>query len=225
MSLPHLRIDIVSDVICPWCLIGKTRLGEAERLLAGEITLDVHWRPFQLDGTIPPEGKDRRAYLEAKFGGPEGAKQVYDRIKAAGAQDGIDFRFDLIRLTPNTLDAHRLIRSAGETSSAAQNKVVTELFRTYFLEGGDLTSADTLLNIAAEAGLDREEIAAQLESGDDKDATLAEIAAAGQAGIGGVPCFIVDEMYAIEGAQPSDALVGAFREIVRRRNGSDQAGA
>jgi predicted DsbA family dithiol-disulfide isomerase len=152
MALEPLRIDVVSDVMCPWCFVGKRRL---ERALAeaADVPVEVIWRPFQLDPTLPPDGKDRRAYLEEKFGGPEQAAAIYERIREAGREEGIAFAFDRIARSPNTLDAHRLIRWAGE--EGVQDAMVERLFELYFLEGADLTREATLVEAAVAAGMER----------------------------------------------------------------------
>ena len=115
-----LTIDVISDVVCPWCFIGKRRLEKA--IAASEVPLAIRWRPYQLDATIPPEGKDRRAYLEAKFGSAERIKQLHENVAAAGAAEGIPFAFDKIKVSPNTLDAHRLIRWAEEQDAAGADR-------------------------------------------------------------------------------------------------------
>jgi 2-hydroxychromene-2-carboxylate isomerase len=136
-----VTIDVVSDVMCPWCYIGKRRLEAAVAALP-EVALDVQWRPFQLDATIPPEGMDRRMYLERKFGGAEAAERVYAPVRAAGEAEAIPFAFDRIRRSPNTINAHRLIRWAGQ--AGLQEEMVERLFRLYFIEGGDLTDTAVL---------------------------------------------------------------------------------
>ncbi|MCH7930535.1 MAG: DsbA family oxidoreductase, partial [Proteobacteria bacterium] len=148
-----MQIEIVSDVICPWCFIGKRRL---ERALAARPGLDVEttWRPFQLNPDMPPEGMERQSYLAAKFGSADRAAQLYAEISKAGAVEGIDFAFDRIARTPNTIDAHRLIRFAG--GDGAQDAVSELLFRRYFLDGADLGDRERLAEIGAEAGLDAE---------------------------------------------------------------------
>lgn len=201
-----MLIEIYSDVICPWCFIGKRRL---ERAMAQRPSLDItiDWRAFQLNPWMPAEGMERKAYLEAKFGSRDAAR-VYDGIKRVGEGEGIDFRFDRIPRTPNTLSAHRLIRMAG--AQQKQDAVVEALFQAYFINGRDIGSIDSLAEIAGEAGLDRDEIRRSLADEGDLQVVRAEDARARQMGIQGVPCFIVDRSYAVSGAQEPEYFLPVF---------------
>jgi predicted DsbA family dithiol-disulfide isomerase len=212
-----ITIDVVSDVMCPWCLIGKRRLEQALANRPGA-PVEVRWRPFQLDPTIPEDGIDRQVYLQNKFGGPDGAKQVYDRVREAGASEGIAFKFEDIQKSPNTINAHRLIRWAS--SFDAQDKIVERLFTLYFLEGADLTDHETLLNAAEEVGMERDVVAQLLASDADKDSVREEIVMASQMGVTGVPCFIIDEKYAISGAQPPEVIADAIDKALEERAGN-----
>jgi predicted DsbA family dithiol-disulfide isomerase len=207
MSDAMVTIDVVSDVMCPWCYIGKRRLEAAVAALP-DVALDVQWRPFQLDATIPPEGMDRRMYLERKFGGPEAAERVYAPVRAAGEAEAIPFAFDRIRRSPNTINAHRLIRWAGQ--AGLQDEMVERLFRLYFIEGGDLTDTAVLAKAAAEAGMEHEVAERLLASEADIAEVRADIEAAQNMGITGVPTFIVAGRYAVVGAQPADVLADAI---------------
>ena len=202
-----VRIEIVSDVICPWCFIGKRRL---ERALAARPGLDVEttWRPFQLNPDMPPEGMERQSYLTAKFGSADRAAQLYAEISKAGAVEGIDFAFDRIARTPNTIDAHRLIRFAG--ANGAQDAVCELLFRRYFLDGADVGDRERLAEIGAEAGLDAAAVRAHLASDQDVDAVRLEDLHARRLGVNGVPCFIIDHRYAISGAQSPEVFYRVF---------------
>lgn len=208
--MQRVSIDVVSDVMCPWCFIGHRRLDKALALVP-DIDVAVTWRPFQLDPTLPEGGKDRRRYLEEKFGGPERAAAVYDRIREAGLTEGIAFAFDRIARSPNTIDAHRVIRWAGV--EGVQHAVVERLFALYFLEGGDLSDHGVLAAAAAAAGMDEAVTARLLASGADRAETRAEAAHAAAIGVTGVPCFILAGRYAVEGAQPAEVLAGAIREV------------
>ncbi len=199
-------IDIVSDVICPWCYIGKRRL-ERALVLAPQPEIQVTWRPFQLNPDMPPEGMDRGAYLTAKFGAAKGGS-MYDRVRAAGAEDGIAFAFDRIKRTPNTIKPHRLIRWAG--NAGLQDAVVEALFQAYFLAGEDLSDDATLIRIAHGAGCDADAVASYLASDADAEQIRSEDAFARHAGINGVPCFIIDHKFAISGAQPPEAFIEIF---------------
>jgi predicted DsbA family dithiol-disulfide isomerase len=209
MSEAMVTIDVVSDVMCPWCYIGKRRLEKAA-VAHPDIPLDVQWRPFQLDATIPPEGMDRRMYLERKFGGAEAAERVYAPVRAAGEAEAIPFAFDRIRRSPNTINAHRLIRWAGQ--AGLQEEMVERLFRLYFLEGGDLTDTAVLARAAAEAGMEHEVAERLLASEADMAEVRADIEAAQNMGITGVPTFIVGGRYAVVGAQPADVLADAIAQ-------------
>jgi predicted DsbA family dithiol-disulfide isomerase len=212
-SIP-LRIDVVSDVMCPWCFIGKRRL---EKALAAtpEIDTTVTWRPFQLDPTLPPEGRSRAAYLAAKFGAAEKAEAIYDRIRVAGAAEDIPFAFERIARAPNTLDAHRLIHWAD--IEGVQDAVVERLFSLYFVEGADLTRPETLVAAAEGAGMDGRLVARLLASDADRAETAAEVARAAAMGISGVPSFILDGRYCVAGAQPPEILARALRQVMAER--------
>ena len=199
-------IDIFSDTICPWCLIGKRRL---ERALAQRPDMDVtvRWHAFQLNPWMPPEGMERSAYLTAKFGDKD-AEAVYANIRRIGAADGIDFRFDRIPRTPNTLASHRLIRRAG--AFGLQDAVVDGLFAAYFQEGRDVGRNEELAEIAAAAGLDRDETLAWLATSEERDAVVAEDAGARRMGVQGVPLFIVAGKYAVSGAQEPEYFLPIF---------------
>lgn len=214
MTTAPITIDVISDVMCPWCLIGKRRLEQALASRA-DTPVEVRWRPFQLDPTIPENGMDRQKYLQNKFGGPDGAKEVYDRVREAGAAEGIEFRFEDIKKSPNTVNAHRLIRWAS--SFDAQEKIVERLFNLYFIEGADLTDHATLLDAAEGAGMERDVVQQLLESDADKDSVQEEIVMAGQMGVTGVPCFIVDQKYAVMGAQPAEVIAGAIDKALEER--------
>jgi len=202
-----LRIDIVLDVICPWCFIGKRRL---EKALARrpEITPELAWRPFQLNPDMPLEGMPRQDYLAAKFGGAQHAGRIYQAVTQAGVSVDIAFAFDRIRRTPNTRNAHRLIRHAEAEGRA--DAVVEALFRAYFLEGRDVGDRTTLAEIAGEAGLERAEIAAFLAGDSALGEVLAEDRNARRIGINAVPCFIFAGQYAISGAQEPEFFFPVF---------------
>lgn len=202
-----LKLDIFSDVICPWCFIGKRRL---ERALEQrpDVTLDTQWRAFQLNPDMPDEGMDRQTYLQTKFGGPERASQIYDRINAVGDGEGIAFRFDLIKRTPNTVKAHRLIRIA--TEQGASEKIVNRMFDGYFLEGVDIGDRDALVEIAKVGGLDEDETRRHLDGDEGVAEVWAETRYAYENGINGVPCFIFNRRYAVSGAQEPEAFFPLF---------------
>jgi predicted DsbA family dithiol-disulfide isomerase len=204
-----ITVDVVSDVMCPWCYIGKKNL-EAARTLVGDTKIEIRWHPFQLDPTLPAEGKDRKKYLAEKFGGDARAKDIYARVEQAGESAGIDFAFEQIKVSPNTLNAHRLIRWAGGQGAEMQNRVVERLFQLYFEEGANVGDTEVLADAGVSAGMDRN-LLAELLSGDaDKEAVELQIRNAQAMGITGVPCFIVDRKYAVMGAQPPQKIAEAI---------------
>ena len=220
--MQKIQIDIVSDVMCPWCYIGKRNLEAAKELL-DEVELEVHWRPYQLDPTLPPEGKDRRQYLSEKFGGDARAKEIYARVNQAGSASGIDFNFDAIEVSPNTLNAHRLIRWAGGQGQDVQDKVVTRLFQLYFEEGANIGDVEVLVATATECGMDGELVRKLLSSDADLEEVRSEIAQAQSMGVNGVPCFIIDQRQGVMGAQPAEALAQAIEQIARAKESAKSA--
>lgn len=198
-----VHIDVYSDPVCPWCFIGKRRL---ERTLEArdDIAATLTWRTFQLNPDMPPEGMDRLHYLSSKFGGFERAAKFYDVIAEAGQSERIAFDFDAIQHTPNTLDAHRLIRFAGLHDH--QSDVVEALFRAYFFEAEDIGDHGVLTRIAHAVGLDGRAVSAYLASDTDCAEVAAEDLRARRMSIDAVPCFIIDGQYAISGAQEPEAF-------------------
>jgi predicted DsbA family dithiol-disulfide isomerase len=207
-----LTIDVVSDVVCPWCFIGKRRLEEALALYAKEHPdappPAVIWRPFQLNPGMPDEGMARAEYVQRKYGAQGGA--VYGRVSAVGREVGIPFAFDRIARQPNTLAAHSLIELAE--ARGAQDAVVEALFRAYFLDGVDLTVRDNLVTLASGAGLDRTEVEAWLDDSNARDLAAAEDQRAREIGIEGVPYFVFNGRVAVSGAHPADALLEAMKQ-------------
>jgi len=219
-SSARMTIDVISDVVCPWCFIGRRRLGEALALYTAKepgFRPLVSWHPFQLNPDLPPEGIDRRAYLEGKFGGPERAAQIYERVGAAGRTVGIEFAFERIQRQPNTRDAHRLISWAQSLGSA--ENLVERLFRAYFLEGRFVGDRDVLVQIAGEAGLSADDARAYLESDAGADTIDAMDRRVRELGVTGVPFFIFDGRVAVSGAHEAPALVAAMTEAAAARTG------
>jgi predicted DsbA family dithiol-disulfide isomerase len=213
-SAPDLTVDVVSDVVCPWCWIGKRRL---EMALAQRDRTDVPvlWHAFQLNPNLPAEGVERAGYLERKFGGAERAREIYARVTDAGREVGLAFDFDRIERQPNTLDAHRLIAWAQQRDPKAINALLERLFAAYFTEGVDIGKPDELARLAGEAGYDRGE-AAKLLAGDTgrREVTAAEEQAR-RLGITGVPLFIFNQRLAVSGAQPPEVLLDAMAQAER----------
>ncbi|MBZ9776039.1 DsbA family oxidoreductase [Mesorhizobium sp. CO1-1-8] len=213
MSEPNaITVDVVSDVVCPWCFVGQKRLDRAIAAV-GDVDVHVRWRPFQLDPTIPPEGKDRREYMLAKFGSDERIREIHARIEPLGEAEGISFAFDAIKVAPNTLDAHRLIRWAGAAGEAVQNRLVRRLFQLNFEEGANIGDHAVLVEAAREAGMDASVVATLLPTEADVEAVRTEIATASRMGISGVPCFLLEDKYAVMGAQDADTLADAIRQV------------
>jgi predicted DsbA family dithiol-disulfide isomerase len=204
-----LTIDVVSDVVCPWCYLGKRRLALALAETDGE-RIAVRWRPYQLDPSIPAGGLDRRAYLKNKFRDDKRLVVVHARLTALGAEVGIAYRFEAISRAPNTLDAHRLIRWASVAD--AQDKVVERLFQLYFEEGRDIGERALLVEVARQCGMDGDVVAKLLADGHDVEAVQAEIAQAQSIGVTGVPFFIFASRLGVPGAQSVDVLAKAIAQ-------------
>ena len=205
-----LTVHVISDVICPWCYIGKRRLEKAIAALDGQVK--VRWLPFQLNSTMPKEGISRREYRTRKFGSWERSQELDAKVVAVGETEGIHFAFDRIERTPNTLDAHRLIWLAEK--QGVQDAVVEALFRAYFNEGSDISARQTLLDVVAEAGLDRHHAGAVLGSDGGMEAIKEAGEQARRLRVEGVPFFIVNGKLALSGAQQTDALLEAFRQAL-----------
>jgi predicted DsbA family dithiol-disulfide isomerase len=204
MTLP---IDMVSDVVCPWCFIGKRRLEKAIALKP-EIPVEVRFRPYFLNPWVPREGISREEYLTTKFGSPERYRGIAQRVAEAAAAEGLTYVIDGIRRQPNTLDCHRLILWAGQVGHAAAMK--QRLMDLYFTEGGDLTDHEVLIGAAADSGLDAERVRQRLATDEDVARVERDANSAKEAGIDGVPCFILGGLLAVQGAQAPDYLAQAI---------------
>jgi predicted DsbA family dithiol-disulfide isomerase len=221
MTKPGVSVDVVSDVACPWCYLGKRRLERAATLVP-DIEVAVHWWPYRLDPTIPPEGMDRTEYIVRKFGSVEAVREAHARLETMGRDEGIDFRFDLIARSADTTNAHRLIRWAGAEGN--EDAVVEGLFAAYFSNGKDIGDPSVLAEIAAEAGMDPALTAARIATDEDRDAVIAEIEEAYRIGVTGVPTFIVGRRYAVVGAQPAEAIAAAISRAASERGAATAAG-
>jgi predicted DsbA family dithiol-disulfide isomerase len=204
MTLP---IDMISDVVCPWCFIGKRRLEKAIALKP-EIPVELHFRPYFLNPWIPREGISREEYLTTKFGSPERYRGIAQRVAEAAAAEGLAYEIDGIKRQPNTLDCHRLILWAGQAGHAARMK--QRLMDLYFTEGGDLTDPEVLGGAAADSGLDADLVRQRLATDEDVARVEREANSAKEAGIDGVPCFILGGLLAVQGAQAPDYLAQAI---------------
>ena len=213
-----VRIDVVSDIVCPWCFIGKHRLEKAIALNP-DIPVEVHWRPYFLNDWIPREGISREQYLTTKFGSSERYKGIAQRVSAAAAAEGLTYAMDKISRQPNTLDAHRLIRWADEIGKAAEMK--QRLMDLYFTEGADLTNHAVLAQAAADIGLDAEATRKALASDKDVAEIEREALSAKEAGIDGVPCFIFGGKFAISGAQAPEYLAEAIERMAQTADAAE----
>jgi predicted DsbA family dithiol-disulfide isomerase len=214
-AIKPLQIDIVSDVVCPWCYIGKRRIENALALVS-DVPVEVNWRPFFLNPWVPREGISRDEYLTTKFGSPEAYKGIAGRVVQAAADEGLEYNSDRVKRQPNTIDSHRLIQWADAEGKAAQMK--QRLMELYFRDGGDLTNADVLVQAAADIGMDADRVRARLATDEDVDMISAQAQEASEKGISGVPTFVFAGKYAVSGAQPADQLARAIRQVSEEIN-------
>ncbi len=215
---PAVSVDVYSDTVCPWCLIGARRLQLAGELLADELALEIRWRPFELNPEMPPEGMGRREYREAKFASLERSRELDAGTVEAGAGDGVSFRYDLIERTPNTFASHRLIwMAAGE---GLDEDVAQRLLQAYFTEGRDVGDLDVLAEVAGEAGLERAATRDRL-AGDEGEKEVRDAQQlARQRGVNAVPFFLLDDRYGLPGAQPPAVLAAALQEVANKAGGA-----
>ena len=209
-----LHIDVVSDVVCPWCFIGKRRLENALELVP-DIPVDINWRPYFLNPWIPRDGIDRQTYLETKFGSAERYAVIAERVVAAAALEGLLYASDAISRQPNTLDCHRLIlwsRSATDPGNMKQR-----LMELYFSEGADLSDPNTLIQAAVDCGMDGDLVRRLLASDADVDRIENEANSAKEAGIDGVPCFIFGGSTIVTGAQSPEYLANAIERTAGKQ--------
>ena len=208
-----LHVDVVSDVVCPWCYIGKHRL-ETAATLVPDVAVDINWRPYFLNPWIPREGIDRQTYLETKFGSPERYHVIAERVAAAAAMEGLVYAPDKVARQPNTLDCHRLIlwsRSATDPGVMKQR-----LMDLYFAEGADLSDPKTLIQAAVDCGMDGDLVRRLLASDADVDRVEGDANSAREAGIDGVPCFIFGGSVIVTGAQSPEYLANAIERTAGR---------
>lgn len=211
-----VKLDILSDPICPWCYIGKARLSAAVAEFE-EYPLAIEWHPFQLNPDMPENGMDRRAYLEGKFGGKEGAVRAYAPIVQEAKAAGLSINFEGIKRTPNTINAHRVIHWAG--LEALQDDMVEALFQAYFVNGQDIGDKQVLAELAQTVGLDQAVIARALESDADLDMVKERDAHSRKMGVTGVPTFVVAQQHVLSGAQP----VELWRKVITELFEADDA--
>jgi predicted DsbA family dithiol-disulfide isomerase len=210
-----IALEVVSDVVCPWCYIGKRRLERALTAMA-TTAVEVRWRPFQLDPSIPKGGIPREEYLTRKFGSAEKVRAIQAPVIAAGALEGIQFRLDLIQRSPNTLDAHRLLRLAH--TEGLQDRMAERLFQLYFLEGADVGDVDVLVSAASDCGMEADAVEEYLAGNREHCEIEQEIAQASRMGITGVPTFLIGGRYVVVGAQDARYIAGAIARVRAERN-------
>lgn len=213
-----IKLDVLSDPICPWCYIGKTHLDRALENRPDH-PFQIEWHPFQLNPDMPASGMGRREYLEAKFGGKAGADDVYGRIEGAAKAAGLNVQFDKIERTPNTLDAHRLIHWAG--LEGRQTAVVTRLFKAYFENGEDIGDHGVLLDIAEGVGMDRAMTERLLKGDGDREDIQARDAHARERGVTGVPTFVIANTHVVPGAQPPELWNRVLDELAEQDGASE----
>jgi predicted DsbA family dithiol-disulfide isomerase len=211
MMESRMHVEIYSDMVCPWCFIGKRRWEKAIETAGYANQVQVTWRPFQLNPTMPKSGMDRRTYLEAKFGGAEARREIEERLAKAGVTDGIMFAFDRIARTPNTFEAHRLMWFSQQHKK--QDDLAEGLFHAYFSEGRDIGDGQTLVDVAEEIGLDRDATRQFFASDQGVEVVREEEATGHGIGIQGVPYFVLNGTYAISGAQSPDIFVSALQKV------------
>ena len=208
----NLAIEVISDVICPWCYIGKRRLEKAIAALGGPHGVRVQWHAFQLNPAMPKEGISRREYRTRKFGSWERSLALDSKVIAVGETEGIRFAFDRIDRTPNTLDAHRLIWLAEQ--QGCQDAVVEALFRAYFTEGLDIGNRQVLIGLASGAGIKRQAAEILLNGDEGMDAFKEAGELSRQHRVDGVPFFIIDKTMTLSGAQEPATFIDAFKQAI-----------
>lgn len=206
-----IKVDIVSDVVCPWCYIGKRRLEKAVAQLKNEYEFEINYLPFELNPDMPKEGRNQKEYLTQKFGGPERYIQLTNHVKEVAAGEGLQFNYEKQTMSPNTRDAHRIIWLAKEYG--LQIKMKEALMNAYFEKGVDLTKRENLIQIAAELGLEHNLVKEMLDS----DKGMIEVEYLEQLnykrGVSGVPFYIINDKYGVSGAQPTETFKQVFKEI------------
>ena len=209
-SLKPLTIDIVSDVVCPWCYIGKRRIENALAQVA-DVPVEVRWRPFFLNPWVPRQGISREEYLTTKFGSVDAYKGIAGRVVAAANEEGLIYRPDLVKRQPNTIDCHRLIHWADAQGMAADMK--QRLMELYFRDGGDLTDTEVLVEAAADVGLDADDVRKRLATDEDVELISGQAQEASDKGISGVPTYVFAQKYAVSGAHSPELLARAIRQV------------
>lgn len=215
--MQHIQIDIISDVVCPWCYLGQRRLALALDEVKDAVSATISWKPYQLEPNAPPEGFDTFEYLSRKIGGPDRVRQSHEMLKNLGAEIGLPFALERATRFPNTLDAHRLLHWAGQHSAETQDKIAHALFTANFVEGRNVGDHVVLADIAAANGMNGADVAKRLANDEDRDTVRHEIANAQRIGVSGVPFFVFDGKYAVSGAQGVEVFANALRQIAEMK--------
>jgi predicted DsbA family dithiol-disulfide isomerase len=211
MKKPVLQIEVVSDVVCPWCYIGKRRMERAVELLKDEFDFNITFSPFELNPDMPAEGRDQKAYLAQKFGGEQRYQQLTNHVSEIARGEGLSFHYEKQTTSPNTRMAHRLIWLAKKEGKQA---AVKEAFlKAYFEESVDLSKKENLVAIAVKAGLIKEKVESLLSTGEGESEVAMSEQISQQRGVSGVPFYIINNQYGLSGAQPSETFEKVFREI------------
>lgn len=206
-SLAELQVDVIADLICPWCYLGKRRLDDALAAVHGPST--VSWFPFQLNPSMPPSGMPFDDYLRSKFGDPEKLQPALEELTRLGREQRINFRFERLKTVPNTLNAHRLVNLA-ETEGANISRLVEHIFAAFFAHGEDISDRDVLVTLGAREGLESADILRVLEDDTSRRVVLAQESQVRQSGVSGVPNFLVNKRLFVVGAQSAEGLVSVF---------------
>ncbi len=211
MSKPTIKIDIVSDVVCPWCYVGKRRLEQALTKLSDQYNFELEYHPFELNPDMPLEGKNQAEYLGKKFGSQSRYQEITTHMTQVAAQEGLAFHFEKQQISPNTRNAHRLVQFAK--TEGKHLELVEALFRAYFTDGVNLSKAENLVEVAVQAGLDRNKVEELLATDDGLMEVALEEKEIQKLGITGVPFYIINNKYGVSGAQPAETFVQALEQV------------
>ncbi|MHC5307298.1 DsbA family oxidoreductase [Bartonella sp. LJL80] len=212
MTKPLIYIDIVSDLVCPWCYLGRKRLFKALDSLAG-VETQLNWKPFQLTSQMPIGGKPYQLHMKSILGSQSAVDEAEKTLSELGEIDGIMFDFEAIQIAPNTLDAHRVVYWASQDANGIQDKLVAELYSRYFEQGQNIGDHAVLVDAAAAVGMRADVVEKLLQTAIDRDTITQDIMTASNIGVRGVPCFILDQKFVIMGAQPTEVLADAIQQI------------
>ena len=220
--MEKLKIDIVSDVVCPWCVIGFENLKKAMHTMNREVEFEINWKPYELHPEIPEDGYDKELYMQQKFGGSSGRSSTYNQIKEIGESLGFQFNFSKTKRIPNTFNAHRLIWKAKEY--ALQTDLSEALFEAYFTDGKNIGSAEVLADIASKVGMNKQETLAFLSSKDGGQETADEEMAFIEKSIGAVPTYFINDQYIIQGGQEPETFISFLNKILIKEKKNEATG-